>query len=251
MADQFSLDQRSQMQLKKFHKKAPIAFQKVSAGVLNSMAFESRTNIQKILKAELTIRRPALLKRGLRVEVAKKSDPLRIQQSEVFSIAFEGFDGWAGAESGKVSRVTMFTDKGRVGKSQKGVARRESKAGQDHTTMSDYKLKGSGQTRTNLFIQSIARDKKRRRKSFYLPKGFKGSKRGVYKLMNGKVGKFRGRKGTVVGANIVRVSTPKDMMQPNKIGWMGRAVRITTRPAHVKTLWVDNFDHEFRKIKIR
>lgn len=255
MTDQFFTDKKAQAKLEKFFKEAPRAFRKVSAGVLSSMAVESRTNAQKILKRELTIRRPAILKTGLRFKLAKKNEPIRIQQSEVFSVKSKGFDGWEGAESGKSSRVTMFTDKGRAGKSQRGVARKEAKAGQNHTVMSDYKLKGSGQTRTNLFLQSIASDDKRRRKPFYLPKGYKGMRRGVYKFSGGRKGTFthKGRKykGTIVGAKIVRLSTPKDDMNPNKIGWMARAVRITTRPSRIKSMWTDNFEREVRKIKIK
>lgn len=251
MTDQFFLDKKSQQQLKKFHKNAPIAFQKVAAGVLNSMAVETRLTAQKVLKRDLTIRAPGLLKKGLQFQLAKKSEPIQTQESKTFSIEFQGFDGWIGNETGQTTRVTMFTDKGRVGASQGGKARKESKAGQGHTTMSDYTLKGSGGDRINLFIQAIARDKKRRRKPFYLPKGFKGSRRGVYKLKGGKIGTYKGRKETIVGANIVRLSTPKDEMKPRQIKWMVRSVKIVTRPAHLKTIWVKNFNHELNKIKMR
>lgn len=255
MTDQFFIDPKAQAQLKKFYKKAPIAFQRTSAGVLSSMAAQSRTNAQKVLKRELTIRRPALLKTGLRFKLAKKNEPIRTQQSEVFSVKIGSFDGWESLESGKSSRVTMFTDKGRVGKNQKGVGKKEARAGQNHTVMSDYKLKGSGQSRTNLFLQSIGRDDKRRRKPFYLPKGYKGMRRGVYQFQGGRKGTFtsKGRKykNTLIGAKIVRLSTPKDDMNPNKIGWMARAVRITTRPSRIKAMWVDNFEREVRKIKTK
>lgn len=250
MTDQFFTDKKSQEQLKKFYKTAPKAFRKVSAGVLSSMAVESRTNMQKTLRKDFTIRTPTLLNKGLRFTLANKNEPINQQQSTAGSIDIPRHDDWEGAQTGKASRVTMFTDKGRVGNSQAGKARKMSKAGR-HTTMSDFKLKGSGDNRTNLYLQAIGSDDKRRRKPFYLPRKYKGMRKGVYKFSGGRKGVFRGRKGSLVGAKIVRLSTPQDKMQPKRTNWMGRAVRITTRPSRIKSMWVDNFDRELKKVMIK
>lgn len=249
MADQFSVGDKGLKQLIKFHKQAPTVFRRMSASVLSSMAVESRKEIQKTLKKDFTIRKPSMLKTGTRFQLAKKSASINQQESKVFSVSLRGFDGWEGAEDGGNSRVTLFTDAGRGGNNKKN-AKAEAKAGR-HTQMSDFKLKGSGDKRANLFFQAIQRDDKRRRKPFYLPTKYKGMKRGVYKFKGGRKGVFKskGRKynNLINNPKIVRLSTPRGVMKPRETNWMKRSVARVTTESNLKKIWENNFNRELAK----
>lgn len=252
MVDQFSVSGDGQRQFKKFIKRAPKAFNKVSAGVLNTMAFSSREGMQDTLRKDFTIRTPALLKRGLRVETAKHTQSLDNQKSRVGSIITPRHDAWEAVDQGEQTRATMFTDAGRGG-SNAGRARKEAKAGADRTSMKDFTLKGSGDSRIILYLQAIQRDKQRRRKAFYLPQKYRGLRKGVYKFKGGRVGtlKHGGRKykKTLVGAKIVRISAPGSKFRPTKTDWNKRTIKRVVNERSIKQAWVNNMNRELGKLK--
>lgn len=252
MPSPFDLDLEDLKQLQKFYKKAPKAFGRVSAGVSNSMAFESRIEIQKTLKADFTIRSLGMLKRGLGVSTAKKSAPINSQESSVFSRAWDGFTGWEEQERGTVNKgVTEFTEAGRVGGTFSGKGKKQAKAGQAKTEPSDFKLKGSGRKRTINYLIAIKRSKDRK-KSFYVPRRMRGLlSKGVYKFVGGRVSRKGRFKGQLRGAELVKLSTPKGNIKPKKTKWMERSVKRATRESNIKRFWGENFDRELNKIKVR
>ncbi len=253
MPDQFFADQKDMEQLKKFYKAAPKAFQRVSAATLSSMAFADRKSVQRQLKKDMTVRTPSFLKKGTRIEMAKQAQPISRQESKSGSIRTPRHDAWEHIQKGSATRITQFTDAGRRGDSSEGVAKKEAKAKQQTTTQeSDYRLSGTGDKRSNLFMQRVAADKTRRRKPFFLPRAYKRMPEGIYKFKGGRVGTLvRGRrkfKRTLIKPNIARISTPGTDITPDKIDWKGKATKRAITEKNVKLIWIRNQNRELKKI---
>lgn len=251
MSDQFTMDKKGIKQLEKFFKKAPHAFQRVSAGTLNSMAFADRLGVQKQLTKTMTIRTPSLLKKGTRVQTANKSQSIDRQHSISGSVRTARHDAWEATEQGKSTRITQFADAGRQGGTKKGKARKEAKAGR-HTRMEDFTLKGSTRIRTIKFLQAIQRDPTKRRKPWFLQNRYKSMERGIYKFKGGRVSTFstgqRKYKKTLVNAKIVRLAKPKAKIKPKKFSWKEKATKKTITESFIKKAWSDNMQRELDKI---
>lgn len=261
MADQFFLDSSDVRKLQKFYKQAPGVFKKMSANVLDSMAFADRLASMNELGKEAIIRNPKLLKNIMRVQMTKKNQPINQQFSISGSIEKPRHDAFAAIEEGDGVRITQFSDAGRGGDKQ-NVARKEAKAKQGASQRpSDYNLPDN---QIEKFLGAVAGQKATgkygRRKAFYLPKGHKRMGRGVYKFVGGKVGTYQGSgrkvKRTLVGAKIVRLSTPDDWVKPRKIGWKEKAIRRAITTEMVKRAWI-KAGHKFlekdidRRFKVR
>lgn len=247
MPDQFTgLTKADIKELLNFYKRLPKAFKRVSAGVLNSMAFADRTQIPKTMNQLMTIRTPSIIKKATRVQMAKASDPINKQHSISGSIKIPGHDAWEHVQTGKSTRVTQFTDAGRIGGSQERVAKKAAKAGQAFTKETDFKLKGGGEKKVQQYLQAIKTDKKRRRKSFYIKQGLAGMQRGIYQFVGGSV-----RKGKLLGAKIKRLSTPKAKVTPKAIDWKGKTTRKAVTESKVHGWWVSGMKRELKKVKPR
>ena len=131
-----------QKQIDKLNKRQLKAFKRVSAGVLNTQAFEARTGFQETLRKDNTIRNSGLLKKGTRVTMAKSSDPIMSQTAKAGSVKTKGHDAWESINDGSRTAATLFTDDGRAGKSNKRMPRAESKAGGNTTTLGDLGVTG-------------------------------------------------------------------------------------------------------------
>lgn len=255
MADQFTVGTKGQKQLNKFFKIAPMAFQRTSANVLNTMAFITMPGITKTLKQDNIVRTPSLMKKALRVQKAKPSQPISRQQSRVGSILTKRHDAWEAIDEGSSVKATQFTTEGRIGGSDQGKAKKQGKKGSLTIEEKDFKLKGSGNSRTILFLQAIQRDKTRRRKPFFLPRNFKGMKKGVYKFKGGRVGTFtqgnRKFKNTLVGSRIVKISERGAKFTPKRTNWNKRTVKREITESVVRKAWVRNQERELRKVLTR
>jgi hypothetical protein len=257
MPDQFQVTKSNLPELIKFYQKAPKAFKRVSAAVLNSMAFSTRTETIKIMPKLMEIRSPNLLRKMMRVEQAKKTSEIHSQFSRMGSIAVKRHDAFGHIQEGSPTRLTTFTDEGRGG-SFSGKAKPKAKAVPDrHTQTKDYTLKGSGEKRMEQYLIAIASDRTRRRKPYFLPRKYKGMKKGVYIFKGGRVGTFvakdkkgnatRKYKRTLVGADIRKLSTPRTRLTPGRIDWRGKALRKAITPQRVQGWWIENYEHEMKK----
>lgn len=252
MPDQFTVGKDGLKDLHKFYKQAPRAFQRVSAGVLNSLAFDDRKASMRELGRATIIRSPGLLKTGNRVQTARKTQFIDQQKAISGSVPKPRHDAWEHIQDGSTTRATKFSDAGRGGSVQ-GKALPSAKLGRAKTHESDYRTKGSGDSRTINFMQQIQQDKTRARQSFLLPRRFRNMPPGIYKFQGGKRGKFRGKR-TLVGARLRLLSIPSQFAEssrftPKKIDWKGKATRRTAAESNVRGYWVRNMDHELRKIK--
>jgi hypothetical protein len=268
MPDQFFQDTKDMKALKKFYKKAPNAFQRVSAGTLNGLAFEERTNFQRSIKLNMIVRSPGLLKKLTRVKTASKSTPINQQQAETFTTTMARHEGWEAAASGGQTKATQFTDDGRVGNKQTGKSRKEARQGQAFTEPQDVGFSGRmSKKKVIQYLQRISRSPKRRRRSFYLPVWFKRMQPGVYRFVGGVVrrpkqlyGKgsrfARTKSGalfaaTLTGARFRRLAGHQTTFAVKDYGWQEEATKETVLKNNVKRLWLNNFNHEIKKIKIK
>lgn len=251
MPDQFSLGDKDLKQLKKFYKRAPKAFQRVSAGVLNSMAFGTRIESIKVLKNVTTVRTPSILERNMRVKMANGNQAVNQQFSTAGSITSARHDGWEAIEKGSATRLTLFSDEGRGG-SKQNVSKRASRAiPAQHLGPDDFNLSDSTRD-MEAYLQAIARDK-RRRKAFYLPKNYKRMRPGVYKFKGGKVGAYTGKTGrkykrTLVGAKIKRLSTPGEKRTMTRKRWMEKALKRSVSTRELNANWDSNFKRHLGKM---
>ena len=144
MVDQFNVGKQGIRNLKKFYKKAPKAFQRVSAGVLTSMAVADYKQIPKTMDKLMTIRTPSIIRKATRFEKADKKQPVNQQQSRSGSIKTDRHDAWEHVQTGQGTRITQFADAGRKGGTSKGRGTGPAKAGKNkHQRPSDYNLKAS------------------------------------------------------------------------------------------------------------
>lgn len=252
MANQFSVGGKGQKQLKKFFKIAPRAFQRTSAGVLNTLAFIAKPGMQQTLKRDNIVRTPSLLKKALKVQKAKPFEKIGQQESRVGSVLTARHDAFEAIDQGTPTKATQFTDAGRTGGTSRGKGKKEGKIGSDVTEENDLKVSGSGDSRTISFLQQIQRDKTRRRKAFFLPRNFKGMKKGIYKFKGGRVGVFKkdGRKfgKTLVGARIVKISERGAKFTPKKTNWNKRTIIREIKEDVVRKAWVSNQQFQLRKV---
>lgn len=251
MPDQFFQDKKSQKVLKEFFKNAPKAFQEVSAGTLNGLAFKERENYQKSIKKNMQIRTPGLLRKSTRVKMAKKTDRIQNQQSEAFTLTSARHDGWEAVEEGKQTKINVFTDKGRGGDSFSGKGRPGAKIGRAFTGPQDFGFSSSmGHNDVVNYMQRISASPRRRRKSWFLPVWFRLMPPGIYIFQGGKVRKRKlfsvktkkQHKSTLVGADIVRLSTGRTTFKPKANNWQGEATRQTTKKAELQRIWFENFE---------
>lgn len=249
MTNQFSTGGDGQKQLQKFYKKAPRAFQRTSAAVLNSMAFSDRKGSMRELGRSMIIRNPGLVKKAARVKMAKENQSINQQESISGSIKTKRHDAFEHVEEGTATRATRFTKEGRKG-SQANVGQSTARIGKAQTYENDYRLKGSGDTRIINYLQQIQADKTRRRKTFMISRRFKNMDPGIYKFKGGRVGKMRGKR-TLVGAKLRLLSTPGSeagsRFKPKAIHWKSNATRKNVTERAVQNWWVDNQQRQLRK----
>lgn len=94
------------------YKRAPQKVPRISAAILNDMAFETRTAAIDNINHDMTIRRPNFVRRQMRVS---KASPSR-QVARVGSLPLGNFSGWAEQETGQQGDRSRFaTIEGRRG----------------------------------------------------------------------------------------------------------------------------------------
>lgn len=246
MTELFHTDQADIKKLIKAYKQLPRVMHQATASTLNSMAFEDRAQIPKTMDDDMIIRTPSLIKRATRVQMTKGNIPTDRQIARSGSIETPRHDAWAHVQEGQATRATQFTSEGRAGGTSAGKAKKQAKAGQAHTNPKDIRTKRTGQTRITAYLQRIKRDKTRRRKSIYIPKGHRRLPKGIYKFVGGRV-----RKGNLIGASIVRLSTPGARIKPDKFDWKNEATRRALPQNKVVDIYQRNAKKEINKLKGR
>lgn len=244
MSDQFQLDNRDLRELVKIYKNAPKQLTKMSASVLNTMVYKDYLSSMKTISGEMIIRTPGMIKKGMRYQKANYNQPISRQFAISGSIKMERHDAWEHVETGEGARITRFTKEGRGGNVD-NVAKKEARAGQDkHQRASDYNLNEKNIQR---FMAAVAGQKGTgkygRRKPFFIAQIHRRMGRGIYKFVGGSVGTYKAGKRvvkkTLVGAHLVRLSTPKDWIKPRKIEWKEKATKRAITQKVIQQAWLD------------
>ena len=188
------------------YRKAPRKVPRVAAGVLNSLAFETRAEALNILASRLTIRKPAFARRHMRVDKARTTAALSSQRSTAGSIARGSFTGWVEQQDGdKGNRTHFATIAGRRG-SEGNVVPNRFRLGKDYPAQGD--------TRLGVFLAMMAR--RPGRKPFVL-------KNGLFKFVGKK--KIRMLQG---------FQKPKKV---KRLAWMTMARRNAVASNPTQKLW--------------
>lgn len=253
MTVKFKVDKKGEKELQKFYDNAPRAYQRVSAGVLNTFALDNSKNMKQSIGRLMVIRNPQFVKNNVRFKLTSKSKPINKQESSSFSLSRPNFDGWEAVQGGETTNMTLFTHKGRVGDSQQGVSRKAARSEQAYTKPSDLGFSDRlSKKRIILYLQRISASPKRRRRTWYLPRWYKSMPPAIYKFVGGRVKKTgRGKQRTLINARIVMVSNPDQTARVHNKDWQGLADKQTTKPANVGKAFENNFNHELNKIKIK
>lgn len=181
---EFNFDGSDLLLLRKFYKKAPVLFARSVVNTLNSLAFTSRTALLATLNDQMTIRDPRFVARQMKVDKAKGTDFMNAE-SEVGSVSTNRFSGWIEQETGKRSEKNRTTTLLARGGSESNKVRPKNrlKPTKALAKISDFKIKARRQHRLIIFLQMMSRQKK----SFLMPRKYKGLKRGVYVTSRNKL----------------------------------------------------------------
>ena len=165
--------------LEKFYKKAPKKFARASAGMLNNLAFQTRSAALVRIASDLAIRNPRFVASRMQVEKAK-SGPMSGQRAEAGSVTKDRFSGWTEQETGaEPLRNRVFTLTARRGNNQNQASPSSRlKPGNNIVDINDLNIAATGRMqRRRIFIQMMSR---RKNKPFIMRRKYKKMRRGVY-----------------------------------------------------------------------
>lgn len=216
--------------LEKFYRRAPKQFARASAGMINGLAFETRSAALVQLAGDLVIRDPRFVNSRMQVEKAR-SGPISGQQAVVGSVQSPRFSGWVEQETGQpATRNRVFTLTARRNREQNRVApRARLKPGNNITTVNDVNIDASDEAnRIRIFIQIMSR---RRNEPFIIRKRYKRMRKGVYT--------FRGKKK-------LRMLQEFKPLKVQRKPWMQPArARVVTK-VNVRKLWAKSIGFVLR-----
>lgn len=96
-----TIDKTASQKHAKLMRESPKQFSYAAAGVMNTLAFQTRTNDIRNLSSTMTIRDPRFLNNSLRVDKAKGGRNIALLEAHVYSVKRERFSGWEEQETGK------------------------------------------------------------------------------------------------------------------------------------------------------
>lgn len=96
-----TIDKTALQRHAKLMRESPKQFAYAAAGVMNTMAFQTRTNDIKNLSSTMIIRDPRFLTNSLRVDKAKGNRSIALMEAHVYSVKRDRFTGWEEQETGK------------------------------------------------------------------------------------------------------------------------------------------------------
>ena len=224
----FDVDTQELNKLKRFAKGAPRQFSRAAAGVLNSLAFDTRTNSMKTLDSALTIRNENFLKSSLRVDMARVGTPIDSLKSEVGSIRRDRFTGWEENETGQASpknRVATLAARGGSWESKIAPSVRLKKP---MRSSADYPG-ANEETRVAAMLREIKEQMPTQ--PFIVRRKVKRLAPGVYKFKRKK---------------LLRMQTFGKPETPQKIGWMSKSRKKTIKSFDIRRAWAKQIDRIVR-----
>lgn len=202
--------------LRKFYRKAPRKFSRASAGMLNNLAFQTRSAALLEIASDMTIRSDRFVASRMRVERARAGS-INTQQAEVGSVPTARFSGWLEQETGKPpQRNRVFNIAARRGNEQNAViGKARLKPSNQFYTANDFAIRASSEDhRTIIFLQLMSRHQPG--KAFVLQRRFRKMRKGIYTFT--KRGKIR----QLQEFGVMKVKR-KPWMAPARKGVMTRA----------------------------
>lgn len=175
----FELDLDDFEALEKLFKRSRGLFVRAAVGTVNNLAFSQRQEYINQIDESMNIRNQRFVSRQMAVTKAKTRD-LDSIQAVAGSVQTSRFSGWAEQERGEPAKNNrMITTFGRVkaddSRQAKGPAR--AKTTNKFAKISDYTIRANSRRhRLIIFLQMMIKEKK----TFVMPRKYKGLKRGVY-----------------------------------------------------------------------
>ena len=167
--------------LEKFYKKAPKQFSRASAGMINNLAFQTRTAALVNIAADMNIRADKFINSRMRVNRAR-AVPISQQKAEVGSLPTSRFSGWIEQETGKAPlRTRTFGIAARRGKQKnKASAKARLKPVNQFFSVDDFDMPhaAGGDHRTQIFLQLMS--KEHANKPFVMRRKYRKMRKGLY-----------------------------------------------------------------------
>jgi hypothetical protein len=222
MSDIFKVEQSDLHRLTKFFKESPRDFRYATAGVLNSLAFQTRRNDIQVLSGNMIIRNRRFLESNLKVE---KTRAVSIDQQIAYAGSIErpGFSGWKEQQNGTTSEKqrsgTIHARSGNRAASMKAKSRMKSGnkfykptqyQGKDKRSRFQFMLRVIGSRGGGEFLLS---------ENMPTKKGSMG--KGLYELRQGK---------------IKRLQSTENIKQPARFQWRSRSLDML-RDGDIAKIW--------------
>lgn len=175
----FDLDLTDLSKLERLFERSPKLFVRAVVGTINNLAFSQRQKYIEELDERMTVRNEAFVNRQMKVTKAKGRD-LGSIEAVAGSVSGPRFSGWTEQERGDTpANNRMITAFGRVAgdESRQAKGKARAKTINKFAKISDYTIKANSRRhRLIIFLQMMIDQKK----TFVMPRKYKGLKRGVY-----------------------------------------------------------------------
>jgi hypothetical protein len=246
MPNIFDLDKKSLARLRKFQKAYPAVFQRSTASILNTQAFELRRSILKTLGNEFEIRNQGFVNRHVVVQKALTTQKIDEQVSWAGSTRGKRFSGWIEQELGIPTEQSSRSTAARGG---------------------NFSDQVEGQFRNNKILQ-FKRPRNFRKKS--KKKGYNhktygqsvmamlenaknsGGKRFVIEKGGGpgKLSNFKGREGLYYGRDggISNLHKFGEKWKPKRTRWMEKSISRLDRTFNLKNAWGKELEFRLKKL---
>lgn len=217
--------------LEKFYKKAPRQFARASAGMINNLAFETRSAALVNIASDMNIRNERFVKSRMRVNRARPV-PIARQQAEVGSLPTSRFSGWVEQETGKpAQRNRVFGIAARRGKERNTAsAKARLKPGNQFFSPNDFDISANDEDhRTQIFLQLMST--KHANDPFVMRRKYRKMRKGIYVFS--KRGKLK---------QLQQFGEMKVKRKP----WMRPAAHKVNTKANVRKQWARAINHVLR-----
>lgn len=228
MSQLFDIDISQLIRLKKFYKRAPNEFKKVSANVLNSFAFGTRAEALKVIKSKMIIRNERFVNSRLRVVRTSGNKEVSQQESIVGSISTKRFSGWKEQQFGTLpERDRTFTPFARRGDMKRAVLPSvRLKPSNKYVSSDEFAGKTPSQ---RLIVMLQVLNRKKYKKPFIIKHKSNKFKKGLYKFYGS------GKNKKILALQFFNVRKA-----PKKIEWMTMASDNYFRKNNVENIWADS-----------
>lgn len=229
--DIFDVNDAVFKQLNKFFKDSPKEFQRVTGGVLDSIAFGIRREAIKNIHDKLMVRSDPFVRRGLLVRKSSKSAPIDRQIAKLETNPRVVDTGWTEQEFGAKSKRPYTVSLGARKNKYSRVIPQKFRINKPARKISEFRFNNRGEARRWGFIAMMNR--KYKNDPFYLDK------------RTGTIEKGRMYFGSK--SKLYHITNPGRTHQPKKRPWLAPAAQRYMSSSALERLWQKNVLHVFKK----